>query len=201
MHPILKSLKGGNRRSIGKSNDVVTRVLNDPALLDVVVSGMLLEDPLLRMRCADAAEKITAIHPAYLAPYKSVLLNTLSKCEQQEMQWHVAPMLARLPLSAREQKAVVNILIAQTNSRSSIVKTLAMQALFDLGMRNAALQPLALRHIRRLTDIGTPAMKARGRKLLMKRARPKKSCRKVVAPGRSAGGTRRRAVNPKPDGP
>jgi hypothetical protein len=169
MHPVLAALKGGDRRSIVKSNDVVARVLNDPTLFDVLVSGMLLRDPLLRMRCADAAEKITAIHPEYLVPYKSLLLKSLSKIEQQEMQWHVAPMLVRLPLSAREQKAVVDILLAQMNSRSSIVKTLAMQALFDLAMRYPALQPLALRHIRELTVIGTPAMKARGKKLLAKR--------------------------------
>jgi hypothetical protein len=184
MHPILASLSGGDRRSIARSNEVVTRVLNHPALFDVLVSGMLLDDPLLRMRCADAAEKITAIHPEYLVPYKSVLLKTLSKIEQQEMQWHVAPMLVRLPLSAREQKVVADILFAQMGSRSSIVKTLAMQALFDLAMRNPALQPLALRHIRELAVIGTPAMKARGKKLLARLTR-------ALPAGRSVAATRR----------
>jgi hypothetical protein len=71
-------------------------------LIDVLVAGMLLHDPLIRMRCADAAEKITAIHPEYLAPHKALLLQTLSKVEQPQVRWHVAPMLARLPLSATE---------------------------------------------------------------------------------------------------
>lgn len=184
LHPILETLKDGDRRSIGKSNDVVKRVLRDPALFDVLISGMLLDDPLIRMRCADAAEKVTAIHPEYLAAYKPVLLNTLSKVEQQEVRWHIAPMLARLPLSAAQQKTVAAILLAQMNSRSSIVKTFAMQALFDLAARYPRLKPLALRHIRELTVSGTPAMKARGRKLLAKldRWQPARTKRMVARP-------------------
>jgi hypothetical protein len=161
-------LEGGDRRAIGKSNAVVARVLKEPRLFEVLFSGMLLDDPLIRMRCADAAEKITAIHPEYLVPYKPVLLKTLSKVEQQEVRWHVAPMLARLPLSMTQQRAVIDILIGYMNDRSSIVKTLAMQALFDLAVRNERLRPLVHRHIQELTAIGTPGMKARGKKLLTK---------------------------------
>lgn len=68
---------------------------------------MRLDDSLIRMRCADAAEKVTAIHPEYLIPYKKLLLETLSGIEQPEVRWHVAPMLARLPLSEAEQGAAV----------------------------------------------------------------------------------------------
>lgn len=165
-HPLLDALKGGDKRSIGRSNEVVARVLREPALFDVLMAGMLLDDPLIRMRCADAAEKITARHPEYLVPHKAVLIRTLAKIEQPEMQWHVAPMLARLALTAAEQRTVVNILLAHTNSRSSIVKTFAMQALFDIAVRHHELRPVVRRHIEELTRIGTPAMKARGRKLL-----------------------------------
>lgn len=166
MHPLLKVLGGGDKRSLGKANAVAARALKEPALFDVLISGMLLADPLIRMRCADAAEKVTATHPEYLAPHKRMLLKTLSAIEAPEMQWHVAPMLARLPLSPAELKTAVNILLRQTNSHSSIVKTLAMQALFDLAARHSTLRPMARRHIEELTHIGTPAMKARGRKLL-----------------------------------
>jgi hypothetical protein len=40
-----------------------------------------------------------------------------------------------------------------------------MQALFDLAERYETLRPIALVHITELIAIGTPAMKARGRKL------------------------------------
>jgi len=166
MHQVLKMLAGGDRRSIGRSNEVVAHVLQEPRLIDVLFSGMLVDNPLIRMRCVDAAEKVTAVHPEYLAPFKKILLGTLAKIEQPEVRWHVAPMLARLPLSETEQGAVVGILTSYLNDRSSIVKTFAMQALGDLAMRNETLLPLARRQIEELVAVGTPAMKARGRKLL-----------------------------------
>ncbi len=168
MHPILAMLQGGDRRSIGKSNEVVVMVLKEPELFDALFSGMLTDDPVIRMRSADAAEKVTAIHPEYLEPYKKALLKSLAKVEQAEVRWHVVPMLARLPLSKSEQTDVINVLTGYMNDRSSIVKTFAMQALYDLAERYEAWRPIALLHIKELVAIGTPAMKARGKKLLSK---------------------------------
>ncbi len=61
MHPLLKKLQGGDRRSIGQSAQVVAEVLAEPGLFGFVFEGMLDGDPLIRMRCADAVEKITAM--------------------------------------------------------------------------------------------------------------------------------------------
>jgi hypothetical protein len=75
-------------------------------------------------------------------------------------------MLARLPLSSTEESAVVAVLLRYANDRSSIVKTMAMQALADIAIRSPRRLPEITRHIEELSIIGTPAMKARGRKLL-----------------------------------
>lgn len=75
-------------------------------------------------------------------------------------------MLARLSLSETEQKMVVDLLLSYTRDRSSIVKTMAMQALYDLSERYEMLQPAVRTHLEELVAIGTPAMKARGKKLL-----------------------------------
>ncbi len=143
-------------------------VLKNPRLFGTLFSGLFADDPVLCMRSADATEKVTAVHPELLAPYKASLLKSLAKVEQSEVRWHVAPMLARLPLSKSEQAAVIDVLISYMNDRSSIVKTMAMQALYDLAARYEALRPVALLHIKELNIIGTPAMKARGKKLLNK---------------------------------
>ena len=166
MHAILKMLEGGDRRSIGRSNEVVALVLEKPELFDVLISGMTLDDPLVRMRCADATEKVTVVHPEYLRPYKRTLIEDLSRTEQKEVRWHVAAMLARLPLTTKEQDRVIEILLTYTNDRSSIVKTIAMQSLADLAMLDGKLRPLVRRHIEELIVIGTPAMRARGKHLL-----------------------------------
>lgn len=125
-----------------------------------------MDDPLVAMRCTDAAEKVTVLHPEYLQPYKRVLIEELSKIAQHEVRWHVAAMLPRLLLTAKEKQRVVEILLTYIHDRSSIVKTLAMQALADLAMRDEKLQPMVCRHIEELIVIGTPAMRVRGKRLL-----------------------------------
>lgn len=177
MQTILSKLAGGDRRSIGRSNEAVSDVLKKPELFDELVSGIALDDPLVRMRCADAAEKVTALHPEYLHPYKHALIEDWSRIEQKEVRWHVAAMLSRLQLSTSEQQHVINILLSFTNDRSSIVKTLAMQSLTNIAMRDRKLRSLVRRHIEELSITGTPAMRARSKRLLATLGAKKKSGR------------------------
>ena len=171
MHPLLRKLQGGDQRSLGRAVEVISEVQGEPELFAVLFDGMLGSDPVIRMRCADVAEKVSASHPEYLQPYKDILLTHLARETQRQLRWHVAPMLARLQLGAEEQKHVVSLLLGYLTDSSSIVKTLAMQALADLATRDQALRPVVLLHLQELVVTGTPAMKARGKKLLRNLAR------------------------------
>lgn len=168
MHSILKRLEGGDRRSIGRANEVVALVLDQPELFDILIAGMSLPDPLVSMRCADVAEKVTVLHPEYLRPYKHRLIEELSRIDQKEVRWHVAAMLPRLTLTEEEQQHVIDILLSYASDRSSIVNTFAMQSLADLALRDKKLLPQVLPHIEKLCVIGTPAMRTRGKHLLPK---------------------------------
>jgi len=168
MHPLLRKLTGADRRSIGKSNQVVAQVLKQPRLFRIVFNGMLDADPVLRMRCADSVEKITAQRPELLRPYKKQLIQRVAKANQQEVRWHVAQMVARLALTPQERLAVVAILREYLTDESSIVKTFSIQALADIAAQDAALRPAIIKQLETLTRTGPPAMQARGRKLLAK---------------------------------
>ena len=166
MNNVLKKLAGGDRRSIGRVGEIVADVLNDPALFEVVFHAMLSNDPIIRMRSADAIEKITARHPEYLQPYKTKLIQQVAKIEQQEVRWHVAQMIPRLELSEEERAVVVEILLDYLHDKSKIVKTFSMQALADLAEQDASLRSQVIPLLEELTRTGSPAMKSRGRKLL-----------------------------------
>ncbi len=166
MHPTLRKLQEGDRRSIGRSNEVVAEVLSKPRLFGVVFSGLSADDPLVRMRSADAVERITAQRPEFLRAYKNKLIREVAATDQKEVRWHVAQMLPRLDLNADERRRVVRLLLTYLNDRSSIVRTFTMQALVDIARDSPELLPVVRRHIAELTIIGTPAMKARGRMLL-----------------------------------
>ncbi|UCG66210.1 MAG: hypothetical protein JSW12_04030 [Deltaproteobacteria bacterium] len=166
MNNVLKKLKGGDRRSIGRVNEVVADVLNEPSLFGTLFSGLFTNDPVIRMRSADAIEKITAQNPDYLQPYKKRLLEQVAKIEQQEVRWHVAQMVPRLELSRQERASIVEILLGYLTDKSSIVKTFSIQALVDLADNDTDLRRRVIPLLDELMRTGSPAMKTRGRKLL-----------------------------------
>jgi hypothetical protein len=182
----LSKLEGCDRLSIGRSNEVVAEVLAERKLFSDLFAGLFVEDPDVRARAADAVEKISVIHPEYLRLYRVKLVGELARCEQKEVRWHVAQMLPRLRWNAREQQEVYAILTGYLCDPSSIVKTFAIQALGDLTTQAPELRLAVLQQLKRLTVIGTAAMKARGRKLLVELSgstgRPAR-----IAKGRRAG--------------
>ncbi|MCW4023250.1 MAG: hypothetical protein NWF02_08850 [Candidatus Bathyarchaeota archaeon] len=123
-----KKLSGGDLRSIGKSNEVVQEVFDNPELFAVVFQGTLSEDPLIRMRSADVIEKVSTEHPEYLQPFKTRLINEVSKVEQKEVQWHVAQMFAYIEVTEEERNKIIEILqqYAQSNE-SKLVVTFSLQ--------------------------------------------------------------------------
>ena len=164
---ILDQLKGGDRRSIGRSNQVVVTARRDPSLFPVLINGLEHEDPLVRMRAADAAEKLTVNNPQLLQPFKRRLINLAAQAEQQELRWHLAQMLPRLELSEKDRKSVATILRGYTKDKSRIVRTFAMQGLADLATQDPRLRLPVRQLISSLIRTGSPAMKSRGRKLLI----------------------------------
>src|SRR5271156_1309275 len=166
MHPLLKKLSGGDRRSIGRSNEVVTHVLAQPADFPHIIKGLAADDPVLRMRAADAIEKISAQRPELLRPHKRTLLAMAGSTNQQEIRWHAALIIPRLALTTKERAVALDILFDYLRDKSSIVKTFAMQAIWDLAAADAKLKSQIIPLIEELTQIGTAAMRARGRKLL-----------------------------------
>jgi hypothetical protein len=63
MKNLLKKLEGGDRRSIGRVDEVINDVLTNSQLIKVLVDGLFVDNPLVRMRVADALEKISSDHP------------------------------------------------------------------------------------------------------------------------------------------
>jgi hypothetical protein len=169
---VLTLLSGGDRRSIGQSDVVAAMVLARPALFRSLIKGMCDQDALVRMRAADAAEKVSSQKPKLLQPFKAELVGLLAETKEHELRWHLAQMIPRLSLTAAERVHAASTLRTYLDDRSSIVKTFAMQGLADLAVADEKLLPSTMELLDRLTRTGTPAMRARGRKLLGQLARP-----------------------------
>ena len=163
---ILPLLQGGDRRTIGRSNQVAALVSKDPKLFPQLIHGLWSDDPVVRMRAADAAEKVTRKNRDLLLPFKKELLGLMAEAQEQELRWHLAAMVPRLALNAKERDLVTSLLTDYLEDRSSIVKTFALQGLADLAQGDPGLRPIVIETLHEATRNGTPAMRARGRKLL-----------------------------------
>jgi hypothetical protein len=166
MESVILKLRGGNRRSLGRSHQVVMSICRNPKVLPLILDLIVEGDPVVKMRAADAIEKATASRPELLQPYKETILNEVAAIDQQEVRWHVAQMLPRLQLSPRERDLAVAILFEYLDDKSSIVRTFSMQALCDFALRDQRLLCRVVPVLEHLTATGTPAMRSRGRKLL-----------------------------------
>ena len=163
---ILALLGGGDRRTIGHADRVAAMVSDDAELFPKLIAGLWSADRLVRMRAADAAEKVTRKHAELLRPYKRELLRLMTETQEQELRWHLAVMVPRLRLNAREQQAAIRLLSGYLEDRSSIVKTFALQGLADMAEAEPSFRHGVVEILGEAARKGTPAMKARSRKLL-----------------------------------
>ncbi len=168
---LLRYLKGpkgrADRRSIGQANAVAALVLQHPQSAGQLVRALWDADGVVRMRAADALEKASLQNPKLLARYKSELLGLLAEATQQELRWHLALMVSRLPLTSAERLRAAAHLRRYLEDRSSIVKTCALQGLAEVATQEAdsfRLEVVDL--LRAALRSGTAAMRARSRKLL-----------------------------------
>lgn len=157
---------GTDRRSIGSADEVAQEIAADQALFDQVFEAIFFDDPVVRMRAADAVEKASRIHPERLFPHKNALLEELAQIQQREVRWHLAQMLPRLPLTLAERRRAVAVVESFLDDKSTIVRVNALEALTTLARGVAELEAKARERLDAALEAGTPAEKARARRLL-----------------------------------
>lgn len=165
-----RMLSGGDKRSIGKADKAADDTLRNPDLFGNLFELIFCDDEIVRMRAADAVEKITRQRPDLIQKYKRRLFNEATQIRQQEVRWHLAQLFSRLKLTSAERKKLFSILQDFLTDDSRIVKTFAMEALADIARQDDRLKPAIVSQLHELTQTGSPAMKSRGKKLLAKLA-------------------------------
>lgn len=164
---ILSRLASGDMRTTGAADEVAQLLIADPDLVAPIIAALRDgTDPGLRMRAADALEKASVKHPEIIAPYKEELLGPIALVEQQEVQWHIALMLPRLPLEPGERHYAARILQRYYQTAASrIVRVNALQALADLATLDPELRPMADDYIQKALADPSRSLRARASQL------------------------------------
>lgn len=123
---------GGKANSLGKVNEVVSEVLNDEALLEELYGCMFSQDAWVRMRAADAFEKVCRERPGWLEPYVDKMQTELSnEVQQPSIKWHLAQIYQQVGLTNEQKERALIWLtnILSTSSADWIVAANSMEAL------------------------------------------------------------------------
>ena len=161
-----------DRRSIGQAEAVAAELLAAPERFAELLDAIGHEDPLVRMRAADATEKLTRRRPDLLAPHTERILGQIAHVPQHEVRWHVAQLVPRLPLNATQRAQAAALLTTYLDDRSRIVQTFALQALADLADTDRALRDTVTALLHRMTAHESAAVRARARTLLARTEPP-----------------------------
>lgn len=170
MEKIYSQLRGGDLRSIGNADKIAKDAENNPTLVSQLVRGLKISEPVVRMRCADALEKLTRKHPLHLQAYRNELLTLLDPEQPKELLWHIVQMVPRIIWPVTKIEEVFKSLEDCLASNSSIVKVSVMQSLFELIDQKPSQASKVKKLLLKLSQTGSPAMKSRGTKLLHKMA-------------------------------
>ncbi len=166
MNKFREFLKGGDLRSIGKANEVST-MIEDQQDFDRLMECLKDSDRKIRMRAADAIEKITLKKPEYLQPHKKFFIHLAKTVSEKEMKWHLAQLFARLEFSPSEKSAIRKLLYqwAADENESKIVRVFSIQTLSEIPGNSAADRKRFMELLDKIEQENIPSLKARIKKI------------------------------------
>lgn len=167
-------LTGRHRLDPGRAREVAELVLAKPRKMGQLIECLWDEDAGVANRAADALERATCHQPKIAQTWKESLIGRMAEAEQNKLRWNLALLVPRLELTVTEARRAAAILQSYLDDNGSIVKTAAMHGLAALTRHDPEMLPEVVDTLRILSRSGTPAMRARGRILLMRLEAPVK---------------------------
>lgn len=163
----LAVLAGGNPRTLAGVEDVLAELRAHASRVSELVDCCSADDPVVRMRAADALEKFARERPDVVAPLVDRLDAELSGSTQPSIQWHLAQLWGELPLSPSQRRRAADWLIDTLDEADDwIVLTCSMSALAALAEDDASLRPALRERLRRHARSRLPSVAKRATRLL-----------------------------------
>jgi hypothetical protein len=166
MKKIADILKGGDLRSIGQSNKIVS-LIDNQGRFDELFQQLFHPDRKVVMRSADVIEKITLKNPGFLRQHKASILKLIETAKHIELKWHLALIVSRMNLSKKEFEKIWQTLTgwASDKKESKIVRVNSIQGLFNLLQTRQELKQDFNLTISQTEKENIPSLNARIKKL------------------------------------
>jgi hypothetical protein len=148
LSPLLSILVGGDLRSDGRSNEVVTQVLDNLLLLPELMKGLCVEDDVVRGRTADALEKVARVHYRQYVPFLPFLLQKARTDDVYMVRFHLAMLFGYVEVDGAVKRNIVDTLMVLLHDDSVFVQSWSIVSLTLIGIdddqyRNSILEQIA----------------------------------------------------------
>jgi hypothetical protein len=117
-------------------------------------------------RAARTLKKIAERDRGALYAWRKALLKEAFRAVDVRVQWNLSIVLGRLPLKGADKGLAVELMFERLRDGSGLNRTMAMQALMDLSVGDEGLRARVMPIVVESLEGGTPAMRARARRLL-----------------------------------
>lgn len=160
-------LTGGGPRSLRNAGIVIDLACGQPERLEELVQCVFSADEIVRMRASDALEKVCRSHPRLVQRFVPRLLAEMSRIEQASVQWHLAQILARVPLDKEQQAQAIAVLEHNLDTSGDwIVTNCTLEALGVFARASPAVRARLAGRLYRYQRSRYKSVASRARKLL-----------------------------------
>ncbi len=129
MNQIIEWLSGGDRRSDGASDDVVSLILENPVIFVDLYEALDYSDGVVRGRAADAMEKIGRSKPELFRVHIPKLIIIAKEDDNFEVRFHLAMLLGHLALYDEYISDITSVLRELLSDRTAFVKSWTIASL------------------------------------------------------------------------
>ncbi len=129
MNQIIEWLSGGDRRSDGASDEVVSLVLETPQVFADLYEALHYSDGVVRGRASDALEKIGRVKPELFYDHIPEIIKVSKEDANFEVRFHLAMLLGHLALYDEYITDISFMLRELLNDRTAFVKSWTIASL------------------------------------------------------------------------
>jgi hypothetical protein len=160
-------LTGGDPRSLHNVDRVVAALLAERGLLPELIGCVSSDDPIVRMRAADALEKVSRARPHAVEPHLDRLFAEMGGSDQPSVQWHLAQILSEVRLTASQRSRAVELVWRYLDhSDDWIVLNCSLVTMAGFARHDPALVPELIERLRSFETSRYRSLASRSRKLL-----------------------------------
>lgn len=165
MSAIIKKLLGGQGYPISRISEAADAVIQNPDLFREVFAGMFVNHPDLSVRCADVIERVTAIQPELLEPFKLDLLKLAHEATDHALRWQLVLLLPRLWLVPDDYDSIFEVFDLYLQDENEVVRMYSMEALARLSRKEKVLHLRGLKVLEDLKENPNLIMRLRAERL------------------------------------